>query len=89
MGLVGVLISQMAERVGRARTNLIRRCERNTFRPGGITMRLALCLIVLASLGGCGVVALPFRVTGDVVQAVPVIGKPIGKPIHAVGDAID
>ncbi|HEY0423834.1 MAG TPA: DUF6726 family protein [Rhodopila sp.] len=52
-------------------------------------MRLALCLIVLASLGGCGVVALPFRVTGDVVQAVPVIGKPIGKPIHAVGDAID
>jgi hypothetical protein len=52
-------------------------------------MRLALCLIVLASLSGCGVVAFPFRVTGDAVQAVPVIGKPIGKPIHAVGDAID
>jgi hypothetical protein len=52
-------------------------------------LRLALCLIVLALLGGCGVVAFPFRVTGDAVEAVPVIGKPIGKPIHGVGDAID
>lgn len=43
----------------------------------------------LFSLSGCGVVALPFRVTGDAVQAVPVVGKPVGKPIHAVGDAID
>jgi hypothetical protein len=52
-------------------------------------VRLMLCLIVLATLSGCGVVAFPFRVTGDAVQAVPVVGKPIGKPIHAVGDAID
>jgi len=52
-------------------------------------MRLALWLIVLASLNGCGVVAFPFRVTGDAVQMVPVVGKPIGKPVHAVGDAID
>ena len=52
-------------------------------------MRLVLCIIVLALLGGCGVVAFPFRATGDAVQAVPVVGKPIGKPIHAVGDAID
>lgn len=52
-------------------------------------MKLAMCLIILVSLTGCGVVAFPFRVTGDVVQAVPVVGKPIGKPIHAVGDAID
>ena len=43
----------------------------------------------LLSLGGCGLVALPFRVAGDVIQVVPVIGKPIGAPIHAVGDAID
>ena len=48
-------------------------------------MRLVLCLIILACLGGCGVVAFPFRVTGDAVQAVPLVGK----PIHAVGDAID
>lgn len=52
-------------------------------------MRLAICLIIIASLTGCGVVALPFRVTGDVVEAVPLVGKPIGKPIHAIGDAID
>ena len=52
-------------------------------------MRLVLCLTLLISLAGCGVVAFPFRVTGDAVQAVPVVGKPVGKPIHAVGDAID
>ena len=43
----------------------------------------------LLSLGGCGLVALPFRAAGDVIQVVPVIGKPIAAPIHAVGDAID
>ena len=52
-------------------------------------MRVALLVLFGLSLAGCGVVALPFRVTGDVIQAVPVIGKPIGKPIHAVGDIID
>ncbi len=43
----------------------------------------------LLGLGGCGLVALPFRVTGDVLQVVPVIGKPLGAPFHAVGDVID
>jgi hypothetical protein len=52
-------------------------------------VRLTMCLIILAFLSGCGVVALPFRVTGDAVQAVPLVGKPIGKPIHGIGDAID
>ena len=52
-------------------------------------MRLALCAVVLAFLNSCGVVAFPFRLMGDAVEAVPVIGKPIGKPIHAVGDVID
>lgn len=52
-------------------------------------MRLIVCLILLASLGGCGVVAFPFRVTGDALEAVPVVGKPIGAPIHGIGDAID
>ena len=56
-------------------------------------MRFIPRLIALAVLGtaltGCGVVAFPLRVTGDAVQAVPVVGKPVGKPIHAVGDAID
>ena len=55
----------------------------------GRVARVALLLACLAPLGGCGIVALPFRVTGDVIQAVPVLGKPIGAPIHAVGDVID
>ena len=46
-------------------------------------------LPALLSLSGCGLVALPFRAAGDVIEVVPVIGKPIGAPIHAVGDAID
>jgi hypothetical protein len=52
-------------------------------------MRLALLLFAALTLTGCGLVALPFRVTGDVISVVPVIGKPIGAPIHAVGDVID
>jgi hypothetical protein len=52
-------------------------------------MRLALLLLATLTLSGCGLVALPFRITGDVISVVPVIGKPIGAPIHAVGDVID
>lgn len=51
-------------------------------------MRLVLLLACL-TLPGCGLVALPFRVTGDVLSVVPAIGKPLGAPIHAVGDIID
>jgi hypothetical protein len=52
-------------------------------------MRVAAWLLVCLCLSGCGLVALPFRVTGDVISVVPVIGKPLGAPVHAVGDAID
>ena len=52
-------------------------------------MRIAMLMIACLSLAGCGLVALPFRVTGDVLSVVPVIGKPLGAPIHAVGDVID
>lgn len=52
-------------------------------------MRLSALLLLLALLPGCAVVALPFRVTGDVVGVVPVVGKPLGAPFRAVGDAID
>jgi hypothetical protein len=52
-------------------------------------MRIALLLLSCLALGACGVVALPFRVVGDVVSVVPVVGKPVGGAIHGVGDAID
>ena len=52
-------------------------------------MRTTLLLLTALLLSGCGLVALPFRVTGDVISVVPVIGTPIGAPIHAVGDVID
>jgi hypothetical protein len=50
---------------------------------------LLLAVAIPLALSGCGLVALPFRATGDVIEVVPVVGKPIGAPIHAVGDAID
>ena len=52
-------------------------------------MRAGLLLAMALALSGCGLVALPFRVTGDVISVVPVVGKPLGAPIHAVGDVID
>ena len=50
---------------------------------------LALGIAAILMLSGCGLVALPFRVVGDVVQVVPVVGGVVGKPVHAVGDVID
>ncbi|WP_236033325.1 DUF6726 family protein [Belnapia mucosa] len=52
-------------------------------------MRIVMLVLAALSLSGCGLVALPFRVTGDVLSVVPVVGKPLGAPIHAVGDVID
>ncbi|MDR6287730.1 hypothetical protein E9232_000229 [Inquilinus ginsengisoli] len=50
----------------------------------------ALLLLVAAfGLSGCGVVAAPFRVTGAVVKAVPIVGHPVAAPLDATGDAID
>lgn len=55
--------------------------------------RLQARWLVLAAaavaLAGCGVVAAPFRVTGAVVKAVPVVGHPVAAPLDATGDAID
>lgn len=52
-------------------------------------LRFAALLFACVLLPGCAVVALPFRVTGDVVGVVPVVGKPLGAPFRAVGDVID
>lgn len=48
-------------------------------------------MLIAAMLGlsGCSVVAFPFRLTGDVIGIVPVVGKPVGAPFRAVGDVID
>ena len=48
-----------------------------------------LLLTAMVGLGGCGVVALPFRATGAVVKAVPVVGGVAAAPLDATGDVID
>ncbi|MGK9232705.1 hypothetical protein KXS07_13735 [Inquilinus limosus] len=61
-----------------------------THRPRTRPMAVLLAVSLLAALlAGCGVVAAPFRVTGAVAKAVPVVGHPVAAPFDATGDAID
>lgn len=53
-----------------------------------MTARL-LVLAACLALAGCGVAALPFRVAGDVIDVVPVVGGAAAKPFKAAGDIID
>jgi hypothetical protein len=54
-------------------------------RPLGVMLILAMA----TSLAGCGLVALPLRVTSAVVKAVPVAGHVVAAPLDATADAID
>jgi hypothetical protein len=49
----------------------------------------ALCGAVLLSLDGCGVAALPCRVTSAVLDVVPVVGHAAATPFDACASAID
>jgi hypothetical protein len=53
---------------------------------------LLLAAVLLSATGllsGCAVVALPFRVTGDVLDVVPVVGPIAAAPFKATADVID
>jgi hypothetical protein len=52
-------------------------------------MRWVALACLLALLSGCAVVALPFRVTGDVLDVVPVVGPIAAAPFKAAADVID
>jgi len=49
----------------------------------------ALLLAIAGSLGGCGLVALPFRATSAVVKVVPVAGDVVAAPFDATAEVID
>ncbi|MBP0496481.1 phosphoribosylglycinamide formyltransferase [Roseomonas sp. SG15] len=51
--------------------------------------RLALLATVAVGLGGCGVVALPFRATSAVVKIVPVAGDVVAAPLDVTADVVD
>lgn len=68
---------------------LFRRPARSDAAPHAWMKRAAVLLMAGLGLSGCGLVALPFRVTGDVLQVVPVVGDAAAVPFDAVGDAID
>ena len=48
-----------------------------------------LLLLATIGLGGCGVVALPFRATSAVVKVVPVAGDVVAAPFDATAAVID
>jgi hypothetical protein len=52
-------------------------------------IRLLLVVTAGLALGGCAVVAAPFRVTAEVVRVVPVAGDVLAAPFEVVGDVID
>ena len=52
-------------------------------------MYRAILLVTCLLLSGCAVVALPFKVTADVVSVVPVAGDVVAAPLDATGDVID
>lgn len=51
-------------------------------------MKIWLLLLCL-SLGGCGVVAAPCRVTSGVLKAVPLVGHAAAAPTDACANVID
>lgn len=65
---------------------------RRTFvisRSGRRLLGAALIVLAAASLGGCGVVAFPVRVSSAAVKIVPVAGDVVAAPLDATADTID
>lgn len=54
-----------------------------------VGMRLLAAITLMLSLSACAVAALPFRVTGEVLDVVPVVGPIAAAPFKAAGDVID
>ena len=52
-------------------------------------LNVMLILSAATSLAGCGVVALPVRVTSDVVKTVPVAGHVVAAPLDVTANVID
>jgi hypothetical protein len=52
-------------------------------------VRLPVLLLFCLSLGGCGVVAAPCRITSGALKAVPIIGHVAAAPTDACADVID
>jgi len=46
-------------------------------------------IISMLLIQGCGSVALPCRVSADVMRIVPIIGEPAAQVLDACGDIID
>ena len=52
-------------------------------------LRILAAFAVVASLTGCGVVAVPVRTTSAAVKIVPVAGDVVAYPLDKTADAID
>jgi hypothetical protein len=52
-------------------------------------LNATLLLSLAIGLGGCGLVALPFRATSAVIKVVPVAGDVVAAPFDATAEVID
>jgi hypothetical protein len=46
-------------------------------------------IISMLFIQGCGAVALPCRISADVIRIVPIIGEPVAQAFDACGDIVD
>jgi hypothetical protein len=46
-------------------------------------------IISMLFIQGCGAVALPCRISADVIRIVPIIGEPVTQAFDACGDIVD
>lgn len=51
--------------------------------------RMWALILFVPWLTGCGAVALPCKLARDVVEVVPIAGKPMAQPFNACANAID
>jgi hypothetical protein len=59
------------------------------FRSIEVDVMKTVLIISMLLIQGCGSVALPCRVTADVMRIVPIIGEPVAQVLDACGDIID
>jgi len=52
-------------------------------------MQVFATVLLCLALSGCGLAALPCRVTSAALKAVPAVGHPAAAPFDACADAID
>ncbi len=89
----GVTRPALRPRVGEADAGAIEKPGDRFRSPGigirGDDMRFVTVFVMVLALGGCGLVALPCKLTRDLAEVIPGVGGVIAAPFDACAKAID